>query len=165
MPHFKEFIDPNYLCNVDFLNNNGQYDRKIVTITKVTKEEIHNGKGGAELVPTVHLAETKPFVLSKKNLKTILRLTKQIDTDNWIGCRIELFIAENIKAFGNVFDVIRVADKKIAPVIAVDYSAQEAILRNCLTLEELRAAYTSLTPAQQLATVNLKDELKKTLPA
>jgi len=93
MPHFKEFIDPNFLCNIDFLDNNGNYTRKTVTIKNVTKEEIHNGKGGSELVATVHTGETKPFVLSKKNLKTLIRLTKKINTDDLARQRIELFIA------------------------------------------------------------------------
>jgi len=97
MPHFREFIDPNFLCNLDFLNDQGQYYRKIVTIKNVTKEEVHNGKGGTEIVATVHTAETKPFVLSKTNMKTIVTMTKKVNTDEWKGERIELFIAENIK--------------------------------------------------------------------
>ena len=165
MPHFKEFIDPNFLCNIDFLDNAGQYQRKIVTIKKVTKEEIHNGKGGSELVATIHTAETKPFVLSKKNLKTLIRLTKKINTDDWINQRIELFISENVKAFGSLFDVIRIADKKIEPAVKPDYSKQEQLLRSCLTLDELRAAFTSLTPSEQAAMVTLKDQLKTTLTA
>ena len=43
-PHFKEFLDPNYLCNIDFLNNDMQYIRRIVTITDVKKGEVHDGK-------------------------------------------------------------------------------------------------------------------------
>lgn len=165
MPHFKEFIDPNFLCNIDFLDDKGSYIRKIVTIKNVTKEEIHNGKGGSELVATVHTAETKPFVLSKKNLKTLIRLTKKINTDDWVGQRIELFISENVKAFGSLFDVIRIADKRIEPAKKADYTKQEEILKACLTLDELKAAYTSLTPAEQAATAQLKDKLKTTLSA
>ena len=160
MPHFKEFIDPNFLCNIDFLDNNGNYTRKIVTIKTVTKEEIHNGKGGSELVATVHTGETKPFVLSKKNLKTLIRLTKKINTDDWVGQRIELFISENVKAFGSLFDVIRIADKKIAPAQTVDYTEQHLILKSCTTLAELQKAYTAFTREQATATLNTKDAMK-----
>jgi len=165
MPHFKEFIDPNFLCNIDFLDDKGNYIRKIVTIKNVTKEEIHNGKGGTELVATVHTSETKPFVLSKKNLKTLIRLTKKINTDDWVGQRIELFISENVKAFGSLFDVIRIADKHIEPAKKQDYTKQENLLKACLTLDELQAAFLSLTGVEQRAVNSLKDELKKTLPA
>ncbi len=163
MPHFKEFIDPNFLCNIDFLDNNGQYQRKTVTIKNVTKEEIHNGKGGLELVATVHTGETKPFVLSKKNLKTLIRLTKKINTDDWVGQRIELFISENVKAFGSLFDVIRIADKKIAPAQAVDYTEQHLSLESCTTLKQLQEVYTAFNREQQAATVTTKDKCKTKL--
>jgi len=163
MPHFKEFIDPNFLCNIDFLDNNGQYQRKVVTIKKVTKEEIHNGKGGSELVATVHTAETKPFVLSKKNLKTLIRLTKRINTDDWVGQRIELFISENVKAFGSLFDVIRIADKRIEPAQKVDYTEQHLSLKSCTTISQLQEVYTAFTPDQKAATLATKDEMKAKL--
>ena len=111
MPHFREFIDPNFLCNLDFMDDKGSYTRKTVTIQSITKEQIHNGKGGTELVTTVHTAETKPFVLSKRNMKTIVLSTRKVNTDDWIGLKIELFIAENQKAFArknhlmNIFSI------------------------------------------------------------
>lgn len=163
MPHFREYIDPNFLCNLDFLNDKGAYYRKIVTIKDVTKEEVHNGKGGTEIVATVHTVETKPFVLSKTNMKTIVTLTKKVNTDDWKGERIELFIAENIKAFGNLFDVIRVSKTKPAPAVEVDYTEQHLTLKSCTTLEELQRIYTAFTADQKAATVNTKDEMKTKL--
>jgi len=163
MPHFREFIDPNFLCNLDFLDDNGTYQRKTVTITGVTKEEIHNGKGGSELVATVHLAETKPFVLSKKNLKTLVRITRKINTDAWKGVRIELFIAENQKAFGNIFDVIRVTEKLPAPAKTIDYSQQEKMLRECKTITDLQTIYTGFSVDQKNGTVSVKEEMKAKL--
>ena len=163
MPHFKEFIDPNFLCNIDFLNNNGVYERKIVTIKGVTKEEIHNGKGGTELVATVHTVETKPFVLSKKNLKTIIRITRKINTDDWVNQRLELFIAENLKAFGQMFDVIRVSDKIVPAAKPIDYSLQNKMLRECKTIEDLQTVFSGFTPEQRVATAVTKDEMKTKL--
>lgn len=163
MPHFREFIDPNFLCNLDFLDDKGIYTKKIVTIKGVTKEEIHNGKGGKELVATVHVNETKPFVLSKKNLKTIVRITRKINTDEWVGMRIELFIAENQKAFGNIFDVIRVSETMPPPLKAVDYSHQVKMLQECQTIDDLATVYKSFSHEQQAATVTTKDAMKTKL--
>jgi len=160
MPHFREFIDPNFLCNLDFLNDEGQYFKRIVTIKTVTKEEVHNGKGGTEIVATVHTEETKPFVLSKINMKTIIWLTKKVNTDDWKGQRIELQIVESVKAFGNLFDVIRVTKTKPQPVKAVDYSAQAQKLRDCQTIEQLQQAFTSLTKVEQVGCVQVKNEMK-----
>lgn len=166
MPHFKEFLDPNYLCNIDFLNNDMQYIRRIVTITDVKKEQVHDGKSKKsepETVAALHFKECKPLILSNRNLKTILRLTKKVNTDDWKGIRIELYILENQKAFGSMWDVVRVAEKQIAPERPVDYSKQIETLRKCTSLDELRAAYSSLTSAEQAATVSVKDELKTKL--
>ena len=163
MPHFRDFIDPNFLCNLDFLNDQGQYYKKIVTIKNVTKEEVHNGKGGTEIVATVHTNETKPFVLSKTNMKTIVSLTKKVNTDDWKGERIELFIAENIKAFGNLFDVIRVSKARPAQVKPVDYSTQIATLRACKTLDELKNTFIGLSKDEQTATFSVKEEMKAKL--
>jgi len=160
MPHFREFIDPNFLCNLDFMDERGNYTSKIVTIKSVTKEEIHNGKGGKETVATVHTAETKPFVLSKTNMKTIVRLTRKPNTDDWTGERVELYIAEGIKAFGNLHDVIRVRDKRIAPAAPVDYTKQQATLRACTTLDELQRVYIAMTAAEKAGCLAVKDEMK-----
>lgn len=163
MPHFREFIDPNFLCNLDFLNDQGQYFKRIVTIKNVTKEEVHNGKGGTEIVATVHTEETKPFVLSKINMKVIIMLSKKVNTDGWKGERIELYIKEGLKAFGSIYDVIRVSTSKPAPLQPKDYSKQEQQLRNCENQEQLKTAYLSLSKEEQGALYNLKEELKKTL--
>ena len=65
MPHFREFILAQFSLQPRFYERGGNYISKIVTSKKSTKEEIHNGKGGKEIVATVHTAETKPFVLIK----------------------------------------------------------------------------------------------------
>jgi hypothetical protein len=166
MAHFKEFLDPNYLCNIDFLNNDMQYIRRIVTITDVKKGEVHDGKSKkaqAESVVVLHLKECKPLILSNRNFKTIIRMTRKVDTDNWKGTQVELYIKENVKAFGEMWDVVTVSNRIIAPKAAIDYSKQIETLRKCTSLDELRAAYSSLTSAEQAATVSVKDELKTKL--
>lgn len=163
MPHFREFIDPNFLCNLDFMDDRGNYISKVVTIKSVTKEEIHNGKGGKETVATVNTDETKPFVLSKTNMKTIVRLTRKPNTDDWTGDRIELYIAEGIKAFGNLHDVIRVRNKHIAPAEPVDYTMQREALRACTTIEDLQRVYIAMTVAEKSGCLDVKDEMKTKL--
>jgi len=165
MPHFKEFLDPNFLSNIDFINDKMEYTRMIVTITGLTKETTHNGKGGSDKANVLHFKEVKKMILSPKNFKTILHLTKKVNVDEWNGTKIELYILENQKHFGEFWDIIRVAEKKIAPDVPIDYTKQENLLKACLTLDELQAAFLSLTGVEQRAVNSLKDELKKTLPA
>lgn len=160
MPHFKEFLDTNFLSNIDFINDSMKYDRKIVTITDVKKEVTHNGKGGTDTVTTLHFKECKPLILGKKNFKTILLMTKKVDVDDWKGLRIELYILENQKAFGELWDVVKISTTKVAPAVKVDYTEQHLILKSCTTLAELQKAYTAFTREQATATLNTKDEMK-----
>jgi hypothetical protein len=160
MAHFREFIDPNFLCNLDFLDDNGRYKRKTVTVKSVTKEEIHNGKGSKDTVATVHTTETKPFVLSNINMKTIVRMSRKVDTNDWVGMQIELYIEEGIKAFGKMHDVIRVSPKIIKTEPKQDYTKQIALLRTAKTLDELKQLFTSLSKSEQAACVAVKDEMK-----
>jgi hypothetical protein len=163
MPHFKEYLDTNFLSNIDFINDNMRYDRKIVTITDVKREVTHNGKGGTETVTTLHFKECKPMIFGKKNFKTVLLMTKKVDVDDWKGLKIELFILENQKAFGELWDVIRVSPTKPVQAKAVDYTEQHLSLKSCTTLEQLQKVYTAFSREQQVATVATKDKMKQTL--
>ena len=163
MPHFKEFLDPNFLSNIDFINDKMQYVKKIFTIKNVTTAEAHNGKGVTDRVVTMNFEESKPLILSNRNFKTMLRMTKKVNTDDWNGLRIELYIAENVKAFGQMWDVIRISNRLIEPAKKVDYSEKESMLKNCLTLDELRTAFLSLTKDEQTALFSLKEQLKTKL--
>ena len=166
MPHFKELLDPNYLSNIDFLTDKMQYEKKVVTITDVKKEQVHDGKSKRnepETVAALHFKECKPLILSNRNFKTILQMTKKVNTDDWKGIRIELYILENQKAFGQMWDVVRVSTVKLAPEVTIDYTAQHEQLKACTTLTELQQVYTSFTADQKAATINTKDSLKTQL--
>jgi hypothetical protein len=164
MPHFKELLDPNFLSNIDFINDKMKYDKKLATIESVQRETTHNGKGGDETVTTLHFKECKPLILSNRNFKTILRSTKLVNTDQWKGIVIELTILENVKAFGQLWDVVRIG--RVTPPATskpVDYTNQIATLRGCTTLENLQFEYTALDRTAQAALVKVKDEMKKKL--
>ncbi len=163
MPHFKEFLDTNFLSNIDFINDSMKYDRKIVTITDVKKEVTHNGKGGTDTVTTLHFKECKPLILGKKNFKTILLMTKKVNVDDWRGTKIELYILENQKHFGELWDVVKISNTKIAPAVAVDYTEQHLSLESCTTLKQLQEVYTAFNREQQTATVTTKDKMKTKL--
>ncbi len=160
MPHFKELLDPNFLANIDFINDRMTYDRKIVTITDVKREQTHNGKGGTETVTTLHFKECKPLILSNRNFKTILQMTKKVNTDDWKGIRIELYILENQKAFGSLWDVVRVSSAAVPSAVKVDYTPQIKAVEACTTLEQLQQVYESFTKEQRSATLAAKDKMK-----
>lgn len=162
MPHFKELLDPNFLSNIDFINDKMTYDRKIVTITDVKRETTHNGKGGTDTVTTIHFKECKPLILSNGNFKTMLQMTKKVNTDDWKGIRIELYIVEGKKAFGQLWDVVTITKALPAQLNAkpVDYTNQIATLRGCQDMASLQFEYTALDKKAQIALAGVKDEMK-----
>jgi hypothetical protein len=166
MPHFKEFLDPNFLSNVDFLNDKMQYERKIVTITELKKEQVHDGKSKRnepETVASLHFAECKPLILSNRNFKTILQMTKKVNVDDWKGVKLELYILENQKAFGQMWDVVRVSTNKVNPGAPADYSKQSEQLRACTTFEALKATFLGMTKQEQIAMAKVTEEMKTKL--
>jgi len=83
--HFKQLRNTNYIGGWDLIDQN-----KTVTITKVTKEMVHDGKGGESECCTIHFAECKPMVANATNLKRIAKLHNSPFIEEWIGKQIVL---------------------------------------------------------------------------
>ena len=57
----------------------------------------------------MHFTENvKPLVLNATNSKTITKLLKTPYIEQWAGRKIQLYVEQGIKAFGDVVDAIRV---------------------------------------------------------
>lgn len=79
----------------------------IVTITKVTMEDIGQG-GKKESKPIVFFKEvTKGLVLNKTNAKMIAKMAGDDDTDHWTGVKVRL-IATEVEFQGDLVMAIRV---------------------------------------------------------
>lgn len=116
---------------------------KTVTITKVTKEMVHDGKGGQSECCTVHFNECKPMVANSTNLKRIAKLLGSPFVEDWTNKRITL-TTEKVKAFGEIHDAVRVSTKPVAkPVLEGTniIKAKAALKAGSATMETIKAKY------------------------
>ena len=144
--HYKKLRNPNFIGGWDLLDAD-----KTVTITKVTKEMVHDGKGGQSECCTVHFTECKPMVANATNLKRISKLLNSQFIEDWIGKQITL-TTEKVRAFGEVHDAVRVSTK---PEMTADTlaKAKAAIAAGSVTLDAIKKKYT-LTAEMEAALTN-----------
>ena len=151
--------------NYEYMGSYSLPDGKdvILTIKETRKEKVTGTAGKKEDCFVCYFEESdKPMILNRTNCKTIERVYKSPFIEDWAGLRVQIGI-DTVSAFGESVEALRVRNIKPAPLKKVDYSEKEAMLKNCLTLDELRAAFLSLTKEEQTALFSLKEQLKNTL--
>ena len=133
--HFKKLRNPNYIGGWDLTDAD-----KTVTITKVDKEKVHDGKGGESECCIVHFAECKPMVANATNLKKLLGSPF---IEDWTNKQIVL-TTEKVKAFGEMHDAVRVSTKPVVkPTLqgeAIE-KAKAAIAAGSVTIEAIKKKY------------------------
>lgn len=151
--------------NYDYMGSYSLPEGKdvIMTIKETRKEKVTGQNGKKEDCFVCYFVESdKPMILNRTNCKAIERIYKSPYIEEWPGLRVQIGI-DTVSAFGESVEALRIRTFKPAPVKPVDYSQAEAKLKACITLDELRVTFTSLTQDEQAATFNLKDTLKTNL--
>lgn len=151
--------------NYEYMGSYSLPDGKdvILTIKETRKEKVTGTAGKKEDCFVCYFEESdKPMILNRTNCKTIERIYKSPFIEDWAGLRVQIGI-DTVSAFGESVEALRVRNVKPSPAVKVDYSEQEKLLRDCLTLDELKAAYLSISKDAQAALNHLKDELKTKL--
>ena len=151
--------------NYEYMGSYSLPDGKdvVLTIKETRKEKVTGTAGKKEDCFVCYFEESdKPMILNRTNCKTIERIYKSPFIEDWAGLRVQIGI-DTVSAFGESVEALRVRNVKPAPLKKVDYSEKEAMLKNCLTLDELRTAFLSLTKDEQTALFSLKEQLKNTL--
>lgn len=109
--HWKKVVsDPNYIGEADFQEG----EEKIVTIAKVAAKETIMTAEGKSQKAVVHFAEAgiKPMILNVAKSKSIAKVAGSPYFEDWIGVKIQLYIDNRVKAFGEIVSAVRVRDKK-----------------------------------------------------
>lgn len=105
LTHWKKLTNPDYLGA--YALQPGQ--ELIVTIKSVANEVVTGTDGKKETCSVMHFMEDiKPLVLNATNSKTITKLLKTPYIEQWRGRKIQLYVENGIKAFGDIVDAIRV---------------------------------------------------------
>jgi hypothetical protein len=149
--HFKKLRNPDYLGSWDLADENGNYRNKVVTITKVSKKMVHDGKGGQEECITVDFAECKPMIMNSTNLKTIFKVLNSPYIEDWTGSKIELTV-EKVKAFGEIHDALRVIKNslELTPKHPKWNGAKTALKEGKVTLEAIKKQYSITLENEEL---------------
>lgn len=141
--HFKVLRNPDYLGSWDLADANGVFKNRILTISEVKKEMVHDGKGGKDDCVTVHFKESKPMIMNSTNLKTIHKTLDTPYVEDWVGKKIEITV-EKVKAFGEIHDALRVVKTslELTPKHPKWNGAKAAIKAGTTTIEAIKKAYT-----------------------
>ena len=105
--NFRSF-NSNYIGGWTFADGD-----KVLTIKDVISANVKNEKNqnGEEKICVVFAELDKPMVLNSTNNDTISRVVGSQNFDDWIGHRIKVG-TEKVRAFGDVWDAVRVRDEK-----------------------------------------------------
>lgn len=105
LTHWKKLTNPDYL---------GAYALEpdqdlVVTIKSVANEVVTGADGKKETCMVMRFMENvKPMILNATNSKTITKLLKTPYIEEWSGRKIQLYVQQGVKAFGDVVDALRV---------------------------------------------------------
>jgi len=107
--HWKKLRNPLYLGSHDFQPN----EERIVTVKAVQVEKVNGTDGSVSDCTTVHLVDSKPFILNSTNAKQLAKIFDTPYIEEWAGKSFKLVI-KTIRAFGETVDALRVKNEKIA---------------------------------------------------
>lgn len=108
-PWKKIVSDPDYLGEADF----DEGEEKVVTIDRVASSvKIKTAEGTSEKAVVYFREKIKPMILNVSRAKAISKVARSKFVDDWPGVSIQLFIDDNVKAFGDVVSSVRVRPTK-----------------------------------------------------
>ena len=140
--HWKKVVsDPTYIGEADFEPG----EEKVLTIASINAKETIVTNEGKSTKAVVHWVEKeKSMILNVARAKAIQKVTGTPYMDEWIGKKVQLYIDNKVKAFGEIVSAVRV--RPFAPkTVAKQEQQTELICEGCG--QAIKAAY-SLTPQQ-----------------
>ncbi len=104
MTHWKKLTNPDYLGA--YALEEGQ--ELILTVDYVREETVTGPDGKKEDCTVIHFKEkVEPMILNATNAKTITKIYKTPYIENWVGKKIQVYVAE-VKAFGELVEALRI---------------------------------------------------------
>ncbi len=103
--HWKKLTNPDYLGTYAF---DVGVD-KVLTVKSVANEVVTGADGKKETCVVMRFTEPeKPFILNTTNSKTIQKIYHTPYIEEWSGKKVQLFVQNDVKAFGEVVDAVRI---------------------------------------------------------
>lgn len=142
LTHWKKLTNPNYIGAYSLQPG----EERIVTITKVVRENVKGIDGKSEECTVAHLHNEKPMILNATNCKTISKIYQTPFIENWAGKSIIIYAAK-IKAFGEEIEALRVKPTKPESLELTQShpkwkEAVKALRDGKTTIDKIEARYT-----------------------
>lgn len=139
--HWRKILESEYLAGADLDDGKGNHVPITVTIKEARREDVlEPGTSRKEQCLVIHFQEKiKPMICNVTNAKAISKATRSQYIEGWQGKRITIK-TERVKAFGEVWDALRVDPKPPAAVIS-----NKPVCADC---GKLVADYQGVTAAQ-----------------
>lgn len=105
--HWKKVFNYKYLGSWDIEDGKDL----VLTIKSMAVESVTNPQGVASDCLVAHFVENKkPMILNKVNNKMMQKLYRTPNPNLWIGKRMQVFVKEDVSAFGSLVDALRIRD-------------------------------------------------------
>lgn len=105
--HWKKIVsDPNFIGEADFQEG----EEKVLTIARVNAAETVVTAEGKSKKAVIHWEEpgNKPMILNVARSKNIEKVSGSGYFEDWPGVKVQLYIENGIKAFGELVNAVRV---------------------------------------------------------
>ena len=104
--HWKKVVsDPTYIGEADFEPG----EEKVLTIASVAEKETIVTQEGKSTKAVVHWVENeKAMILNVARSKAISKVVGSPYFEDWVGKKVQLYIDNKVKAFGEIVSAVRV---------------------------------------------------------
>ena len=163
MAHWRDHLNSSLLGAYSLYDDKNDGFKEIDGMILRTSHEEHNlGASGKQkcFVAYTSLDNKKPMKINVTIANAIALAAGSKNPDKWVNVPVTFFVDQKVKTKDGITEAIRC--RKNNKAATVDYSAEEQMLKDCKTLEELASVYTQ-EGFPRTPLLGLKDQLKKKL--
>ena len=163
MAHWKDHLNSTLIGAYTLFDDKTEGFKEVDGMILHTAHERHSlGASGVNecFVAYTTLDPKKPMRINHKIGAAISLAAGSKNPEKWINVPVTFYVDQNERLGKEKVDALRC--RKNNKAATVDYSAEEQMLKDCKTLEELAAVYTQ-EGFPRTPLLGLKDQLKKKL--
>jgi hypothetical protein len=128
--HWKKVFNSDYLGSCDL--DDGKDLRAVIKSVEIKKVKGNDGKEQERNVATFTDSKIKPMILNATNCKIVKRFAKSVYINDWNNIPVQIYIKDDIKAFGDITEGLRIREIQPAlnkPKLTRDLPAWENVIK------------------------------------
>ena len=134
MSDVKELTHWKKKFNYDYLGSYSLDEGKdlIATIKELKEEDVIGTNGQKEKCLVCHFTDVdKPMIFNRTNCKIVEKVYGTPYIEEWQGKRVQIYVKQNVKAFGGVTDALRI--REFEPKDTPELAEAKAAIRQALS--------------------------------